>query len=191
MAINMLNDINNYFTKIQNIINAIDKNSILDIAHLLINKVDKNCNIYVLGNGGSATTASHFQNDFNISLADITTKKFNFICLSDNIPTITAIANDYSYEEIFVKQLENRITNQDLIIAISGSGNSTNIIKAAKYGKNKGATIIALTGFDGGILKSIADYNLNIDCNNMQIAEDFHLIFNHLLVTLIHNHFTL
>jgi D-sedoheptulose 7-phosphate isomerase len=88
--------------------------------------------IYVFGNGGSAATASHMQNDFNRGISKFSNKKFKFFCLSDNVATITAIANDFSYDEIFVQQLKGRLSENDVVIAISGGGNSKNIVKAVE-----------------------------------------------------------
>ena len=135
--------------------------------------------IYCFGNGGSASTASHLTNDFNKIL------NANCFCLNDNIATIMAIANDISYEEIFRYQLRGRIRSSDVIIAISGSGNSPNVINAVTYALGHGATIIGLTGYDGGKLKQLAHINLWAPINNMQITEDIHLMFNHLLVSTI------
>ena len=101
--------------------------------------------------------------------------------------TVMAIANDISYEDIFSYQLQDRLNPGDLIIAISGSGNSKNIIKAVNYVKSCGNTIIGLTGFDGGRLMQLADINLHAPIDNMQITEDIHLLFNHLLVSVLSN----
>ena len=105
--------------------------------------------------------------------------------MSDNIATITAIANDYSYELIYKKQLEGRINQGDLVIAVSGSGNSQNIIKAADYAKSVRANIVAMTGYDGGKLKGLAGFNLHVPIDNMQISEDVHLLFNHLITYIL------
>ena len=112
-------------------------------------------------------------------------KKFQFICLNDNIATVMAIANDISYDDIFSFQLEGRLKPGDIIIAISGSGNSANVINAVNYAKKCGNTVIGLTGFDGGKLRLLADVNLRAPIHNMQITEDVHLMFNHLLVSIL------
>lgn len=142
-------------------------------------------NIYIFGNGGSASTASHFANDFNKILNSKCEKKFNCICLNDNVPTIMAVANDIGYEDIFRFQLEGHINPGDIIIAISGSGNSKNIINAVAYAIKQDATIISLTGFDGGALGIMSDIDLHAPIDNMQITEDIHLMFNHLIVSVL------
>ena len=148
------------------------------IKYLYINK-----NIYVFGNGGSGSTASHLYNDFAKAIFKETDKKFRIYCLNDNIPSLLAVANDIGYEEVFRYQLKRYgISSNDVIIALSGSGNSKNIINAVSYAKDNGATIIGLTGFDGGKLKKLSDYSLDTNINDMRITEDIHLIINHLLI---------
>lgn len=142
--------------------------------------------IYCFGNGGSASTASHFQNDF-MKILGPKWSEFRFECLNDNVATIMAIANDISYDEIFRFQLTGRLKPGDIVIAISGSGNSANVIKAVQYAKSQGNEVIALTGFNGGTLDILADVHLNAPVDNMQITEDIHLMFNHLLVSTLLN----
>lgn len=139
--------------------------------------------IYIFGNGGSASTASHFQGDFNKGVSENLTKKFRFICLNDNIPTMMAISNDIGYGEIFRYQLKGRLKPGDLVIAISGSGNSENIINAVSYAKEQGNKVIGITGFTGGKLKQMADVSMHVPVNSMQISEDIHLIFDHLMMS--------
>ena len=142
---------------------------------------EREANIYIFGNGGSAATASHYVCDFNKGISEQKNKKFNLVCLSDNTSMITAIANDVSYDEIFRYQLRNKLKSTDLIIAISGSGNSKNVINAVEFAKEVGTPIIGITGFDGGILKQLADYHMDAVIDNMQISEDIHMIFDHLM----------
>ena len=141
-------DINNYFKELINVLEQLDKDIISQVANLLLETLNVDSNIYIFGNGGSASTASHFQNDFNITLADYSSKKFKVNCLSDNISTLTAIANDFSYDDVFFKQLEDKLKENDIVIAISGSGNSTNVLKAVKYAKSKDIKVISFTGFN-------------------------------------------
>lgn len=169
----------NYLAQEIDILKNLDMIEIEKAAALLYEAVQNQRYIYCFGNGGSASTASHLTNDFNKIL------NANCFCLNDNIATIMAIANDISYEEVFRHQLRGRIRSSDIIIAISGSGNSPNIINAVTYALGHGATIIGLTGYDGGKLKQLAHINLWAPINNMQITEDIHLMFNHLLVSTI------
>lgn len=146
--------------------------------------------IYVCGNGGSASTASHMQNDFNKGISEYVDKKFNFYCLSDNVSTMMAVANDIGYEEVFRFPLLGKITDNDLFIGISGSGNSKNVINAAEYAKECGAKVLGITGYSGGKLKEIADYRMHVDENDMQIAEDLHMTFDHMMMKILYNYLT-
>ena len=140
--------------------------------------------IYIFGNGGSSATASHFQNDFNKGISEYIENKFRFQCLNDNISSIMAIANDIGFEEVFRFQLLNKLEKGDIIIAISGSGNSRNIINAVEYAKSQGNKIIGMTGLEGGKLKELSDISLHVDVMSMQITEDIHMIFDHLIMSI-------
>lgn len=142
--------------------------------------------IYIFGNGGSSATASHFQNDFNKGISEYVDTKFNFTCLNDNVATLMAIANDIGFEEVFRFQLINKLEEDDLIIAISGSGNSKNVINAVEYAKERGNKIIGMTGYDGGKLKQLSDVSLHVDVMSMQVTEDVHMIFDHLIMSIFY-----
>lgn len=144
--------------------------------------------IYVCGNGGSASTASHMQNDFNKGISEYVEKKFNFYCLNDNVSTMMAVANDIGYEEIFRFQLKNKITSKDLFVGISGSGNSKNVVNAAEYAKEQGAKVVGITGYTGGKLKEMADYKMHVDEMDMQIDEDLHMTFDHMMMKIFYNY---
>ena len=175
-----------YIQKEREVLAELDIDAINDAMRLLDMAFEQKSCIYIFGNGGSAATASHFQNDFNKGISEHTEKKFRFICLNDNISTIMAIANDIGYEEIFRFQLCGRLNPNDLVIGISGSGNSKNIINAVEYAKECGCSVIGITGFDGGELKKIADVSLHAPVNSMQITEDIHMIFDHLIMSIFY-----
>lgn len=138
--------------------------------------------IFVMGNGGSAATASHFACDLNKGVSFGLARRFKVLCLNDNIPTMMAYANDLSYQDVFAQQLANFVQPGDVVLGISGSGNSENVLRAVALGKQAGALTIGLTGYDGGKLHAQADIGLNIAVNDMQIAEDMHLIIGHMLM---------
>ena len=163
---------------------SINYSEIADIYNILLQTCEAGGKIYICGNGGSASTASHFQVDLNNAFS-ITKGIMPATCLVDNIPTLTSTSNDYSYEDVFSHQLKFLLKDKDILIAISGSGNSKNVIKAAQYAKNKGNTVIALVGFDGGKLKTMSDFSFHIPVNNMQVSEDIHMLFCHLIYTMI------
>jgi len=159
----------------------------LDSALSLLEKCLQHENTaYIFGNGGSSATASHFQNDFNKGISEHTEKKFRFLCLNDNIPTVMAVANDIGFEEVFRFQLQGKLRKGDIIIAISGSGNSTNVLNAVKYAKEQGCKVIGLTGYNGGKLKELSDISLHVPINSMQITEDVHMIFDHLMMSVFY-----
>jgi len=178
--------ISSYIKVLQRTLDQLDHDAINTALNLLVQAAENDKMIYIFGNGGSAATASHFQNDFNKGISEYTRKKFRFQCLNDNIATVLAIANDISFEEIFRFQLEGRLSEGDLVIAISGSGNSKNILNAAAYAKQSGNTVISLTGFDGGQLKQMSDVCLHAPVNSMQITEDIHMIFDHLMMAVLY-----
>lgn len=165
---------------------SLDTDVINGVLNLLEQTLENECTIYIMGNGGSAATASHFQNDFNKGISEYTEKKFRFLCLNDNVPTIMAIANDIGYEEIFRFQLRGKLRPGDIVIGISGSGNSKNVLNAVEYAKECGNTVVGITGYDGGKLRKMADYSLHVPVNSMQITEDIHMLFDHLMMSIFY-----
>lgn len=138
--------------------------------------------IYVMGNGGSGATASHMVNDFNKGVSAYIDPKFNVICLNDNMAALTAVANDLGYEAVFEFQLRGRVTSRDLVVGLSGSGNSPNVLNAVGFARSVGAVTAGLTGYDGGRLRKIVDISVHVPVMSMQITEDIHLILDHLMM---------
>jgi len=174
-----------YFKFLKETVDKIDRNEIEKAIRLLIDARDAKRNIFIMGNGGSAATASHFTGDFNKGLSLNQEKKFRFICLNDNLPTMLSLANDVDYNSVFIEQLKNFMEKGDVVIGISGSGNSKNVVLAVEYAKECGNTVIGLTGYNGGQLKELADVRLHVPLDNMQIVEDFHMVFAHLMMYVI------
>lgn len=168
------------------VLSELDVEQINAALELLEECMERECTIYVFGNGGSSATASHFQNDFNKGVSEHTEKKFRFQCLNDNVPTMMAVANDIGFDEVFRFQLKGKLNTEDVIMAISGSGNSKNVLNAVEYAKEKGCKIIGLTGFNGGKLKELSDVSLHAPVNSMQITEDVHMIFDHLMMSVFY-----
>lgn len=175
-----------YIAREIEVLKALDVDAIDQALGLLEQAFEQEKTIYIFGNGGSAATASHFQNDFNKGISEYTAKKFRFYCLNDNIATLMAIANDIGYESVFRFQLEGRLRPGDVIVAISGSGNSENVLQAVEYAKEQGNSVIGLTGFSGGKLRAMADCSLHAPINSMQITEDIHMIFDHLMMSIFY-----
>lgn len=135
--------------------------------------------VFIMGNGGSGSTASHAAYDFNISMSGQLKKRFRLISLCDNITTLLALSNDYGYENVFYMQIKDVLKEGDIVICISGSGNSENVVKVAEYARSVGCKVISFTGFDGGRLIELADYPVHVAINDMKKAEDCHVVLLH------------
>lgn len=170
-----------YYEKEISTIKALDFDAVEEAVEAIKSAYEREATIYIFGNGGSAATASHFICDFNKGISEPLDKKFNLICLNDNTPIVMAIANDISYDDVFYFQLVNKLKPTDLVIAISGSGNSKNVIKAVEYAKQVGCKVVGMTGYSGGKLKGLSDYNMHVAVDDMQITEDVHMSFDHMM----------
>ena len=179
----------NYMDRLKTTFDALDKEQINDVMNVLLKAYENENTIYIFGNGGSASTASHYVCDFNKGVSIKLKKKFRFVCLNDNIATVMAIANDCGYENVFSMQLEGKLKKGDVIFAISGSGNSKNVIKAVEYAKQQGNEIVSLTGYTGGKLLELSDHPIHVNINDMQIAEDVHMMLCHMMSSIIAREF--
>jgi len=175
--------ITSYLKKLILKINEIDIEVVDAIISHFIEASRSGSTVYVVGNGGSAATASHIANDFSGGLKLRGIENFNVVSLAANVPLLTAIANDVGYENIFYAQIFEKIKPSDKLVAISCSGNSPNIIKAARYANSIGAVVIGLTGFDGGELKEISNVNYHIQTESGEygLVEDLHMILDHIM----------
>lgn len=174
--------ISNYLENLKNIITCVDPEDIVKIIEVLKKANESQKRIFLIGNGGSASTANHFVCDFGKNAIKGDIGRFRIISLCDNIAYITAYGNDVGYDSVFVEQLKNLMEEGDLVLAISASGNSPNIIKAVEYSRQKKGVIIGLTGGTGGKLKELSDINLNVPSDVIEQVEDVHLIFEHIIV---------
>lgn len=170
----------NYLSRLKDCIDQLPLERFVEITNLILAAYENNQQIFVFGNGGSGSTASHFACDINKGASLNLKKKFKVICLNDNLPVVLAYANDRSYEDVFVEQLKNFLKPSDLVIGFSGSGNSKNVIKAIRYANENKAGTIVFTGFDGGKLVKIAKTSIIVPTDDMQRIEDLHLILAHM-----------
>jgi D-sedoheptulose 7-phosphate isomerase len=172
-----------YLENLKSLLDCVDENVveqiILEIEKLLLS----GGKLYVLGNGGSSATASHMVNDLGAGLRRRNVINLDIVSLSDNSPVVTAIANDIGYENIFYMQLLGLIKTKDVILAISCSGNSENILKAVDYAKEQGCKVIGVSGFDGGKLQKISDikFHVNAPKDEYGLVEDVHMILDHII----------
>jgi D-sedoheptulose 7-phosphate isomerase len=160
----------------------IDVAAVASFIRELLDARERNARIFFFGNGGSAATASHFVNDISIG-SKSWSKPFRASSLVDNAAVLTAIANDDGYDEVFIQQLRFQLHQGDLVVAISVSGNSPNVVAAVEYAKSAGARTVALTGFDGGKLHKLADVIVHVPTNPGEygVAEDAHMVLDHLI----------
>lgn len=181
-------DIIEYIELEREVLSKLDVNALNEAMQLIEEAYRNRKKIYIFGNGGSSATASHYQNDFNKGLSETLETKFEFVCLNNDTATLMAIANDMGFEEVFRYQLQGRIRKGDLVVALSGSGNSRNILNAVEYAKEQGNKVIGLTGIRGGKLMEEADVSLHVPVNSMQVTEDIHMIFDHLMVSVFYKY---
>ncbi|MCE2399867.1 SIS domain-containing protein [Candidatus Poribacteria bacterium] len=146
--------------------------------------------IFVIGNGGSASTASHLACDLGKGTSIAGKPRFRVISLTDNVATMTAWSNDVAYEDVFVEQLRNLVNPEDVVIGISASGNSENVIRAMQHAVDIGCQTIGWSGFGGGRLVTICDVNVVVDSDQYGPVEDVHLILNHVLHAWIKEEFS-
>jgi D-sedoheptulose 7-phosphate isomerase len=171
-----------YLEKLISVLNQQDKFEIDEAIRVIKKSWKDGRQIITLGNGGSSLTALHYINDWNKSIFMETGVPFRGRSLVDNIGLITSYSNDISFEDIFIEQLKNILTTGDLVIAISGSGNSENVIRAVDYANENGAKTLGICGYDGGRLKKQAQNVVWVNVNDMQIVEDIHSIFGHIVM---------
>ena len=163
------------------------ENQIEKIISLLIKKRNTGKTIFTIGNGGSASTASHFVSDLLKTSITKKNKRFKAISFVDNLPVILAWANDATYDDIFVEQLKNFVSKDDVVIAFSGSGKSENVVKALRFAKKNGAICIGFTGMHGGYFPKLCDICCAVPSNDMLIIESTHVILCHSIVDAIRN----
>jgi D-sedoheptulose 7-phosphate isomerase len=181
-----------YFRKysdyVWKLISEIDVESIKRVADCFLQAREQDKVVYFAGNGGSAATASHFSQDLAEISRKVQGKAFKTQSLSENISLLTAISNDYGYEHVFSMQIQQNFNSGDVLVAISASGNSPNVIKAAELAKEKGGLTIGLVGFDGGLLARICDHVVHVRSKKGDYGpvEDIHLMLDHMLVSYLH-----
>lgn len=199
---NFLEKLEKYRTMELETLKNLDLNSVNTVLNVLEAARTEGRHIFICGNGGSAATASHYAGDFNkgvnVSLLGrdshnigISEKVrngkpgellYNFECLNDNLPTMLAVANDDGYAEVFRYPLSVKLQPGDIVIGISGSGNSANVVNALSYAKENSATTIAIVGYDGGKMKKMADYCIHVEIDDMQVSEDIHMFLDHMMM---------
>jgi len=180
--------INDYLSDIIRILEDIKANNadFFDkLATIFVEARADNRKIFFCGNGGSASTASHFTSDLAKGTIVEGVPRFKVLSLADNIPQMLAWGNDSCYEDIFVEQLKNLMEPGDVVVGISGSGNSGNVLRAISYANENDGVTVGITGFDGGKIKDMVDLCLIVPVHNMQKTEDIHMLVDHLVTLML------
>ncbi|MDD5288781.1 MAG: SIS domain-containing protein [Dehalococcoidales bacterium] len=175
--------ISNYLEDLRTVISKIPMHDVLQVVDVINEARENGKSIYIFGNGGSAATASHFACDLAKGAIRSNTRRIRALALTDMVPLLSAWANDSAYEFVFSEQVENYVEFGDIVIAISGSGNSLNVLNGVAAARAKGAITIGLTAFDGGHLKNMVDTAIVVPVFSMEQAEDIHLMLEHIITT--------
>lgn len=171
-----------YLQRLHAALDALPREQLVLLGDALLRTYRANKQVFVLGNGGSSSTASHMAADLAKNTIGPNMRRFRIFSLNDNAAIMTALANDLGYENVFSEQLTNLVQAGDLLIVVSASGNSPNVLKAMHYARSRSAEIAGLLGFDGGAAAKLADIPLVVPCDHYGVVEDVHLIVNHILV---------
>lgn len=184
---NIENYFNNYRERLNNLLDKVDLYALEKIIEIIMTVFKNGKTVYVCGNGGSASTASHIQADFSFFVRYFTNFRPKVRSLTDNVAMLTAVSNDISFDDIFVEQLKGHFENGDAIICISASGNSENVIRAARFANNNGGTSICFVGFSGGELLRTATISLYTPNpkDDYGPIEDLHMIYDHFIVNFL------
>jgi D-sedoheptulose 7-phosphate isomerase len=176
-----MEDVREYLSAVTDLIGKLPEEQIQDFVDTIAEAYQTGRQVFILGNGGSAATASHLACDLQKGIGGQAPKKFKAMAVTDSVPIMTAWANDTDYSRIFAEQIDTWANPGDLVIAISGSGNSANVIHAVELANKKGAFTYGLAGFDGGKLARVARKCIVAPSDNMQHIEDAHMILAHLV----------
>lgn len=176
-----------YAADLQQLLDVFDHAAFKKIVEEILTAYKNNRRIFTMGNGGSHATASHLVCDLNKGCCLDLDQKFKVICLSDNVSSMMAISNDIAYEDVFVEPLKNFFEPGDVVLGISGSGNSPNVLKAIDWANQHNGKTIGLSGYDGGKLADMAAISLVIRIHDMQKVEDLHMIVTHMLMQAVYH----
>jgi D-sedoheptulose 7-phosphate isomerase len=186
IASNVTSVVNKYSESLSAVIASISVDDVRSVVLLLCEARNKSGVIYICGNGGSAANAMHIANDLLYGASNgLKNKPFSVEALTSNFSVISCLANDVSYDKIFSIQLESKACSDDILIVLSGSGNSKNVIEAIIAARNIGMNVLTLTGYDGGKCKELSNVPVHFDVKDMQIAEDMQLIFMHMCMRIL------
>jgi D-sedoheptulose 7-phosphate isomerase len=177
-----MENVDKYLTSLHCAVEALPRDRLMELGDILYRTYRNGQQVFILGNGGSASTASHMAADLSKNTIGANMRRFRVLSLNDNQALLTALANDLGYHNVFSEQLKNLIRAGDLLIVLSGSGNSPNVINAIRYAQGQCAEVVGILGFQGGEAARLADLSIIVPSDHYGIIEDVHLIINHILV---------
>jgi D-sedoheptulose 7-phosphate isomerase len=182
----MKDHVRGYLDRLERALATISSDLVDEFSGRLYRAYQDGKQVFVLGNGGSASTASHMAADLGKNTIGANMRRFRIMSLNDNIPLLTALSNDMGYQRVFAEQLMNLIRPGDVLVVISGSGNSPNVLRAMDYARSECAQVVGLLGFSGGRAAELCDTAIIVDSEDYGVIEDAHLILNHILVEYFH-----
>lgn len=180
-----LNNVRSYLERVQAMLDALDADTVATAAEMLLGAYANGRTVFICGNGGSASTASHMAADLGKNTVAPGRPRLRVISLNDNMAWFSALANDLGYENVFVEQMANLLHPGDVLVALSASGESENVVRAARFARANGGQVLALVGFTGGRLLALADAAVHLRCDSFGPVEDGHLILNHVFTDII------
>ena len=177
-----------YLYRLRAALDGLPREQLTALGETLLRAYRNNKQVFLLGNGGSSSTASHMAADLAKNTIGPNMRRFRIVSLNDNAAIVTALANDLGYENVFSEQLTNLVQAGDVLIVVSASGNSPNVLKAMRYARSRSASVVGLLGFDGGVAATLSDIPLIVPSDHYGVVEDVHLIVNHILVDYFRAH---
>ncbi len=187
-TLDMEGHLDGYLCRLRAAIEGLPREGMNALGETLLRAYRNNKQVFLLGNGGSSSTASHMAADLAKNTIGPNMKRFRIVSLNDNAAIMTALANDLGYENVFSEQLTNLIQAGDVLIVVSASGNSPNVLKAMRYARSRSAEVVGLLGFDGGAAGALSDIALIVPSDHYGVVEDVHLIVNHIMVDYFKTH---
>ena len=175
-----------YFESMTKTMGEIDHSAVARVIDIILDAYKSDSQVFVFGNGGSASTASHFACDLGKGASVKGQRRLRIMSLNDNMAHFSAIANDMGYENIFLEQLKNLLNRGDVVIGLSVSGNSPNILKAMRFARRKGATAVGWIGNAGGKLEALTDAAIVVSSRDFGLVESLHMILEHLIAHSVH-----
>jgi D-sedoheptulose 7-phosphate isomerase len=181
-----MDNVGGYLERLRCTMDALPHDRLAALGEMLYRAYRNDKQVFTLGNGGSASTASHMAADISKNTIGPNMRRFRVLSLNDNQAMLTALANDLGYEHVFSEQLKNLVRSGDLLIVLSGSGNSPNVLNAIRYAQSRSAEVAGVLGFDGGEAARIVDLAIVVPSDHYGVIEDVHLVINHIMVDHFH-----